>query len=102
MTVAEDIKTARDIVAKRWYKGGLTDGEGNVCALGALNVACLGSVHAFVIDNRGRREEARNELERHLPDQRWPDLVDYNDAESTTHEDIVNLFDKTLADLGAL
>jgi hypothetical protein len=91
-----DLKAARAELAKGWYQGGLTNGT-RLCAVGALNVACCGGVYR----SNGRRALAYIELRKRLPDPSWA-LAEYNDAKGTTQQDVLDLFDKTLAELGGL
>jgi hypothetical protein len=65
--------------------------------MGALNIACTGSVEGF----NHRRNAAARALIEHIP-KKYEEVAAYNDHPSITHEDILNLFDKTLADLGGL
>lgn len=100
MSVVGDLRRARDIVAKGWCPRGLYDELGNVCAVGAVNIACEGHLHVRSKPT-SRRDEALRALIRHLPGS-WQEVYRYNDDPSTTHQDILNLFDKALADLGGL
>lgn len=96
-----DLKTARDIVAEHWHKGGLEDGQGNYCIVGAVTVATSADVTA---PWSARKNDAYFALQTKLPpgvDGRG-DLADFNDAPATTHQDVLDLFDKALADLGGL
>lgn len=103
MSVVDDLKAAREIVAQRWHKGGLEDGHGNVCAVGALNLACMGMLR---VDNQPVPVyyAAYRALERHIPTgfNGLPSLPSYNDADGVTREDMLDLFDKALAELGGL
>lgn len=101
MTVADDLTTARDIVAQHWFKGGITDGEGNVCAMGAVNVAVWGSPHVNVNSEYNRRAAALDALADHLPAP-FTSIPAFNDDADTRLEDVLNLFEKTLADIGGL
>lgn len=99
--VVADLKDAREIVRTKWCPRGLTDGKGNVCIVGALNIVTSGNVHHLPVSSgTGRREQAYCHLMKHMP--KSGELANYNDDPATTHEDIMMLFDKALADLGAL
>lgn len=118
MSVVDDLKATRSILEERgWLQNSLTDGDGRVCVAGALNVACYGMVHrgfkhnatrGFLESQDGRRWAAYKELQKHvsgMTGQEYPyigSIEDYNDASSTTEQDIYSLIDKTLADLGGL
>lgn len=102
MNETEIIQGARELLSDptRWNKGGFTDGHGAFCIRGAL-----GHVHGNVdMTPSGPWHRLRE----HLPEDfrhfaGGPDmLAAFNDHPDTTHQDIINLLDKTLADLGAL
>ncbi|WPH57722.1 hypothetical protein [Mycobacterium phage WXIN] len=101
----EDLKAARDIVKDHWHQGALEDGNGNYCVVGAINKATCG--HGYFCATRpgiaARRWSALDALNNHLP---WEfqdvGIPSFNDNESTTHADVLTLFDKALADLGGL
>lgn len=98
--VIEDLKAAREIVKDHWYKGALTDEQGNYCIVGAINMTVSGSAYMFDTHRRWAAEEA---LVAHLPENlRSFGIPSFNDDDSTTHADVMTLFDKTLADLGGL
>lgn len=105
----ECIQDARKVLSdpKRWHKGDFTNGEGAYCVRGALlpGKPCSQPLVAAAV-------WAQELLVEHIPG----DFVDvlireglikerlaaFNDHPDTTHEDILNLLDKTLADLGGL
>jgi hypothetical protein len=101
----EIIKGAREILSdpKRWTKGKLVTTDGTaVCLIGALGRARIG------LTNAEYNAEARAEafLQEHLPpgydgEQLRP-LAEFNDDPLVIHQDILDLVDKTLADLGGL
>jgi hypothetical protein len=99
VSVIDDLKVARAAVENGWHQGSLMNGAGGVCVVGALRVACFSTVHMDV--DVLRCAAALNELGKHLPDSRLA-VAGYNDAPTTTKQDILDLFDKTLADLGGL
>ena len=103
MSVIEDLRAAKDIVAKGWYRGWVTDGKGNYCAVGALNkVSGFMDAESPIPEHLClRRDQAYEVLRAYLPVP-YREVAEYNDAKSTTHQDILNLFDKALADLGGL
>jgi hypothetical protein len=110
---AEIIKEARDIVAGgAWTKGHMrranADGGSSYCALGALHEASMLSIEL--------RSKCIHMTERFAPDVECAGLFNsdgflletlrplsrFNDHPDTRLEDIVNIFDKALAELGAL
>jgi hypothetical protein len=110
--VIADLQAAREELAARGrcvHK--FADGE-KVCALGALGVAAvegfleLTEQHQEHANNREpRMVRARLALEQHLPEVGGHlelTVNEFNDDPETTDEDVLNLFDKTLADLGGL
>ncbi|AER47977.1 hypothetical protein SEA_YEET_125 [Mycobacterium phage Yeet] len=92
---AEILKEARDIVAKGWIKGDYTDDQGNYCALGALGEAVMrNGLFPYVV------WETRTRLQDHLPDLGWKgrkSVAEFNDHPDTTHEMVLQLFDKAIA-----
>jgi hypothetical protein len=104
----ELITAAREILSdpNRWHKGFLESFDGaKVCMLGALDRASGN----YLLRSNPARVGVENLIEAHLPGGvsawRGKDLVPiaaFNDDPATTHEDVLTLLDKTLADLGAL
>jgi hypothetical protein len=100
-----DLKAARaELVARGRCRGELVDADGKVCAIGAIAVA---TVDGFMEISLASREISLGEqrpnrcltaLEAHLPDV----ISAFNDNSATTDQDVLDLFDKTLADLGGL
>lgn len=97
------IKNARDILSdpNQWIKGEMLN-ENGCCIIGALKTA---DTSYFQVD----RYEAERELQCHLPGGAEAfmrgslvPLAQFNDDPETTHQDVLNLFDKALADLGGL
>lgn len=96
------IKDARDILADpgKWCQGDYSDSDGRVCLLGALGVAFNGDCEAYEYRYDALIKAAKL-IRSHMPGEVF--LVSlFNDDQHTTHADILNVFDKTLADLGAL
>lgn len=102
MNETEIIQGARELLSDptRWHKGWFSDGEGAFCVRGALGHVA-GTYPTTPLETWHR-------LRDHLPEgfrqfSGGPDmLAAFNDDPDTTHADIINLLDKTLADLGAL
>lgn len=112
-----DVKAAREALASRGRTTGrLVSRDGRVCALGAVGAGLDGNFARFYLDET-RRENGLTEwswvlsserafsveraLRKHLPvDAR--SLQSFNDAAATTTQDVLNLFDKTIADLGGM
>ena|ERR1700754_2450039 len=103
--VVEDLKATRDIVAERWCPKGMEDGE-NVCIMGALNTVTYGTVRPVVMPHidtiEVRRMAAYQALMKHLDTSRFDGIARFNDDDATQHRDVLNLIDKTLADLGGM
>jgi hypothetical protein len=101
----QDLQAARDILVDHWCPTGLQDTQGNVCIVGALNKVIFGEAHFGVRTAEEelleRRARSMNALREHLPNPR-SQLSSWNDHKSTEHQDVLNLFDKALADLGGL
>jgi len=102
MSVIDDLKAARDEVEKGWCKFALEDKEGNVCVLGAIQRAIDWNAFHTTVPNGHRLFVAIDALARVLPEFAKGSVVVYNNHSSTTKEDVLNLFDKALADLGGL
>lgn len=97
MNDIEIIKGAREILSDpaNWRKDGRV-GEEGLCILNAM-----AKVAALEYWNDRALLAARKLVEVHLPEgenSAWA----YNDNIHTTHQDILDLLDKTLADLGGL
>lgn len=97
------IQGAREILSdpKRWRKGSFGFIGEAVCALGALGVAATGTVQGcYSVHHAHPLSKALALVDDHVPG--GVTIQEYNDAIGTTHADILNLFDKTLASLGGL
>lgn len=100
MSVTQILQVARDRLDKGWHQGDLGDyhsDNGGVCAYGALIYAR----DTMNFNNINLMADVIPILRRLLP-QGQKSLPGFNDAETTTKEDVLNLFDKALADLGGL
>jgi hypothetical protein len=87
------IQRARDHLASgHWIKDQASDGWGNNCAVGALREYA----------NCATYEELKPYIELLQSFVPGGSLVSYNDLPETTLSDIVLVFDKGLAELGAL
>lgn len=100
-----DLTAARAEVEKGWRKNGFEDGAGNVCAVGAINrvtfgCAALGIIPRGAPQRLSRRNVAYDALRAKVPSD--ISVPEYNDDPATTRQEILNLFDKALADLGGL
>jgi hypothetical protein len=121
--LTEDLKTARDLIAAPggFVQRRLWDGNGGFCSTGALHQAISGyscrmcsDYHPPAIcccadmrrETRERFTAACDELAAHIDGSPIPRrstidvIVDYNN--SHTQQEVVEVFDKTLADRGAL
>jgi hypothetical protein len=108
--LTEDLKTARDLIAAPggFVQGTLWDGNGGFCSTGALHRAISGYSFRMCSDWE-RFTAACDELAAHIDGGRGTPtgygaaidvIVDYNN--SHTQQEVVEVFDKTLADRGAL
>lgn len=96
------IKGARDILAdpKHWTKCGFCDGRGAFCVRGALAKAAGRPLNETPLDEW---DALTCHLPKHFAEISGSDpLSEFNDHPDTTHQDILDLLDKTLADLGVL
>jgi hypothetical protein len=102
-TVIEILKGAREILSEpaRWHKGDTQSADGSaVC----LRVACMRAAgvntHAYhPVVAHGPYYEALIQLKQRAG---TANVEEFNDADDTTHQDVLDLLDKTLADLGGL
>jgi hypothetical protein len=104
MSVVEDLKAARQHVELGWTQGKLHRVETNsVCAMGAVSLAAgmrFGSPCSQIVE-WDRHQAMYDELMKHIPSEFF-DVAAFNDAETTTQRDVLDLFDKALAELGGL
>lgn len=106
-----DLRAARaELVRRGWTKDAFVDPEeGRVCALGAIGAA---SVEGFMLMTYDDQSNALVDLR---PDRVIAVLTAklhelhpnrevevFNDDRETTYQDVLDLFDKTLAELGGL
>lgn len=106
MNEIEIIRGAREILSdpKRWHRGNYADDSlERMCILGALGMA---SDRANVYATVGGIEfpalyRATQAVQQHIPAD-FEFIPQFNDDDSTTHQDVLNVLDKTLADLGGL
>ncbi|PBA23482.1 hypothetical protein CKJ66_28340 [Mycobacterium avium] len=103
LSVIDILKGARDILSDphRWHQGDTwrADRTG-VCLRGACMLAA-GLKHPLVVDTPETRTyyQALIELRERAG---TANVEEFNDADSTVHADVLELVDKTLADLGGL
>lgn len=114
-----DLKAARAELAKRGRcKSTYVNRSGQVCTLGAIGCAVVEGFESLIPAAQGadmacnrRMRRAARELSKHLSDLRsmFDDDCDdvqlvweFNDLDGVIDQDIFNLFDKALADLGGL
>lgn len=103
MNEVDIIKGAREILSDPWHwrKGGYTDGAGRYCLLGAMGMVAYEDAHAFSM-GRSLVMRAADMVAKHATLEFNNTIANFNDDPLTTHQDVLNLLDKTLADLGAL
>lgn len=97
-TIADDLKAARALLEKGWCKNALEDGRGNCCVLGAIALATAGNAYEW----NDRSQHAAVLVADQLPGGALMTLMNVNNAYDTTQQDMLNLMDKALAELGAL
>lgn len=100
--LADTLRKAREIVRKGWYQGSYTDGKGNYCALGALATAADCDWWQGCPSWPRKADRALTILARIVKDNGYPNVPEFNDRHGTAKGDVVALFDKALAELGAL
>ena len=97
------IKKARDTIANgNWWKGSARSGDcpEKVCAVTALSDACNDLRLGL-----GDREKVIQFVDKFVPPTERPNLrplAAFNDSPSTTSQDVMDVFDKALAELGGL
>lgn len=94
-----------------WTKGDLLE-DGAMCVLGAISAATAGHIRdyrEFESAEYTRAKAVAETLGRHIPlDQvgerreDWTRVYEFNDLPDVTKRDVLNLFDKALAELGGL
>lgn len=94
-TIADELKAARALLAKGWCQHAL-ERNGSYCAFGAINKAVTGDAMSYGAGQRLGPYAAIMDI---VP---GCDIAAFNNAETTTQQDVLNLFDKALAELGAL
>ncbi len=86
--IKEILQEARGFIEKGWIKGVSYDGEGNYCAVGALDKACTGkdvTYHDYI----NLRLKLDSLVEVGI-------ITDFNDNPKTTKEDVLAVFDKAI------
>ncbi|RDH76328.1 hypothetical protein DVS77_21475 [Mycolicibacterium moriokaense] len=94
-----DLKSARYALYNYgWIKNDFFNADG-FCMAGAIDSVCFTS---HDIGTTCLRVHAVNEtLAKYLPDS-FDDIIPFNDHPETTLQDVLDLFDKALADLGGM
>ena len=95
MKVSEVLTEARAEVEKGWYQGGYEDGYGGVCALGAIRRVVAKTIHPFLC-----YQDAHFPLAEKLQEiYGFDSISQFNDEPTTTKQDVLDLFDKTIIGL---
>jgi hypothetical protein len=104
-----DLKVARrELVARGRCRGTLLDrSTGAVCAMGAVSVATIEGFDQLATSDdwcsaqsaSARFLRAERQLSRYAPN---GSVETFNDSPATIDQDVLDLFDKTLANLGGL
>lgn len=103
-----DLKAARRELVKRGRCRNELVEDGKVCVLGAVGVATtegfisLDGVYRIMVLNDPRPRRVRAALEDKLGGRNGGWVEAFNDDETITDQDVLDLFDKTLADIGGL
>ena len=98
--VVKDLRAARALLdhPSKWVKGCLRSG-GGFCIIGAANEVTLGPAHRRTMSDEDARwvraTAILHAIEAALP--RCGLIADFNDARSTKHADIMDLFDRAIA-----
>lgn len=104
MKASEVLSSARDILNTGWHKGWFSDGKGNYCAIGAcMKAAEVGLMTPEVFQKLPRKSGYRGATAA-LSDKLFEmtgegELSEYNDDPKVTKQDMLDLFDKTIAGL---
>jgi hypothetical protein len=94
-TVRQNLIAAKALIdtPEKWVKGALKTGD-CLCAMGAVHAVLPKNYHGLISDTAQFRA-----LQSALPDGfRWS-VPSFNDDPSTTHADIMALFDRAIASL---
>ena len=91
MKVSEFLAQARDELFKGWTKNKYQNGQGQVCAIGAIERVAM---NTMAIEEAGKAQEAINAkaLEVHGVSQ----VQHVNDSMGTSKQDMLDLFDKCI------
>lgn len=93
-TALEVLRKARSLIKneKDWCKGSAYNSEGQRCIIGAIDGALrYGQVHDV------KFLQLLEELESYLPTDAGLTLVEFNDAASTSHADVLAVLDRAIA-----
>lgn len=94
MKVSEFLAQARDELFKGWTKGAYQNTQGQVCAIGAIERVALSTME---IEAAAKAQQAINEKALEVYGM---DIVQsVNDDRSTTKQDVLDLFDKSIIGL---
>lgn len=100
MKASEHLGAARDEIDKGWTRGTLQDHLGNVCAVGAISrVAAQANpqgLDAFV-ETCAAGNAAAAALDKVVQELGGNTIMEFNDT--STKEDVLNAFDKAIAQL---
>jgi hypothetical protein len=92
MTTLDVLVAARAEIEKGWCRGAAVDVHGNVCALGAIDVALGGSRSSF--KSLATRAWDRMDVLHALS---GGAIGEFNDRPDTTKADVLALFDRAIA-----
>jgi hypothetical protein len=95
MKASEYIRAGRDEIAKGWCKYKGMDGNGNVCAYGALARVTERIPMDVRIAMKPNGRIAEDYLTALVVEIGFDGVISMNDDPSTTQQDMLNLFEKT-------
>jgi hypothetical protein len=99
MTVRDDLIAARALIdtPEKWVRGHY-ERQGCYCALGAARKALYGTTDWRPGEDwRGDDNHVTTALRRELSEEWHGSVDDFNDDPSTTHADVLALFDRAIA-----
>jgi hypothetical protein len=124
LTIGDTLLTALGTIRSRgWCQNALESTDGKVCAVGAVNHALFSGAAFWYSPNdkskgRAEHEQVLSLLASHIPDDfqfpdldpdefygsielsNWSHVVDYNNAEGRTKQEIETWFEKAALDAG--
>jgi hypothetical protein len=94
MKVSEFLGEARDELNKGWTQRAYQNGDGEVCAIGAIERVAMRN-----LDTIQAAAEAQREIQSKAQEVYGKYVQAFNDASTTSKQDVLDLFDKAIAGL---